>query len=142
MKTTTTIAAALSAIIATGCATAPSPSMSLQKLNTEPGIVERAYSSGQSSMPEAPDWSGPCYSLRDLESVIRDGRANGMSADQQRSMLVLAAIQEGYSGTTGQKMAGALTYMVVDHVYSGAAGSAVDQCLSEKWPLGAYIATL
>ena len=132
MKTIATFS--IVAILTTGCATSTPQPIALQTFNTEPGIVERAYSVNQES--------SSCYSLGELEVEVRKARDRGVTAAQLRTMLTISAIERGAALTRTGVMAGTLSFMLIDHVYSGKPESVVDRCLTERWPLAAYMVTL
>jgi len=119
----------------TGCATAPNPSVSNS-------MAERAYALHETPQVNGNPWHEACYALSNYEAAIREGRANGVSAKEARTLTVMAAMQNGEAETRHGVMGGTIMFMAIDHIYAGHTDSAVSRCIAEKWPQAAYINTL
>jgi len=121
------------ALALTGCATAPGTPVTAS-------MAERAYALHEPQQ-QTPSWRDACYALSGLEGIIRRARTQGMSADAQRAMIAVVAVENGDADTQRGTIAGIISFQVIDHVYAGRTDSAVNRCLDERWPQMAYLAT-
>jgi hypothetical protein len=119
---------ALVAAISTGCAAVPS---------------------GPNPVSAAGSLQDTCDKLSEFSHVAREMRADGLSEDQAKSVIALAALREGVGADTrSERATGGAMFRTVNHVYSKplmtpsqTQRSTYRSCMDELWPLAAYVFT-
>lgn len=90
-----------------------------------------------------------CGKTSEFSLVAREMRVDGLSEDQAKSVIALAALQEGVGAETrSERAAGGAMFTTVNHVYSKplmtpseTQRSTYRTCMDKLWPVAVYVAT-